>query len=449
MRPAILAVLICGSAAVSAETVTVSPKVIDDVLANPFKGFAPYADTFYANPVIPQSLVYADVTWAALEPEREKIDWNALEKNWAQHLKLGRRIGFRFKLADPWIGGEVDIPEWLAKSGVPLRPYEIDGGKGQAPDWDDETLLIEHARILAALGQRYNNDPRIAWIDVGSYGFWGEWHVWKNEKLAAKNESKQRILDAYLKAFPGKRMVIPFDDDFALKYMSERGCGVRNDNLGRPDENKWYLTSVAQVSKAFADEQFKRAIITGEFGNSEKGAVEGTTKRFAQNLEFIKATHWSFVGPAGGSLLNPKNGEHRRNCEALYKALGYRFAVLTLSHEKTVKAGAALSLSLTLRNDGCAPFYYPWPVEISLVDAAGKVAFAARPGGEWDVQKWLPGERALKTTLELPKSLAPGGYSLCLAILDPGTAMPGVRFANEGRDDGGRYRFSRILIEKP
>ena len=84
----------------------------------------------------------------------------------------------------------------------------------------------------------------MAWIDIGSYGFWGEWHVWLNPSLSAKQASKQSILEDYFEAFPTKKMVIPFDDDFATKYVTDHGGGIRNDCVGQEDSNNWYLTSL-------------------------------------------------------------------------------------------------------------------------------------------------------------------------------------------------------------
>lgn len=36
--------------------------------------------------------------------------------------------------------------------------------------------MAEHKRFIAALGQRYDGNPLIAGLDIGSYGHWGEWH---------------------------------------------------------------------------------------------------------------------------------------------------------------------------------------------------------------------------------------------------------------------------------
>lgn len=424
-----------------AELIVVHPSATSDLLPNPYKGYAPYADTFYADPTIPQSLVYDDVTWKALEPEQPgTIDWNALEDDWAGHTALGRRIGFRFKCADPWSGTNIDIPGWLVSAGVATFPYSIDGGSGHLPDWDDPVFLAQHDRIIAALGDRYNNDPRIAWIDVGSYGIWGEWHVYQNEHLAASQATKQRILDAYLAAFPDKQLVIPFDDDFATAYMAERGHGIRNDCLGTADSNDWFDESMDALSIDM-DALAAAGIVTGEFCGSEQGAREGFSDRFDLNLDFIVRNHWSFIGPAGGSLL-VATGTLLDNAQTAYKRMGYRFRIEQARWNNP--ASAQLSLAITMINEGNAPLYYPFPVHIALAQSGTVAAVMEMTDASWDCRTWLPGETIMTANIPLP--VTPGTYDILFYLIDPDTRQPEIRLANAGHDGNNRYHLGSVTV---
>ena len=437
-----LMILVLTSGTGCARVVVAKPNAVDDVLANPFKGYAPYADTYHAAPAIPQSLVYDDVTWRALEPAAPgEINWSALEDDWDPHTALGRRIGFRFKCADPWSGDETDVPDWLVSYGVNTFAYSIDGGNGRLPDWDDLVFLDEHDRIIAALGERYNSDPRIAWIDVGSYGIWGEWHVYQNEALAASQASKQRILDAYLAAFPDKLLVIPFDDDFATLYLAQRGQGVRNDCLGTADSNDWFDTSMTALG-IDTDVLAKTGIVTGEFCGSEQGAREGFTERFDLNLDFITRNHWSFIGPAGGSLLVATDATLLANARTAYKRMGYRFRIAEARYNDP--AAAALALSITMINEGSAPFYYPWTVHIAFSQAGSIAAEIEMTDARWDCRTWLPGQTVM--TAKVPLPLPPGEYAMLFSIHDPDSGKPGIALANEGADGNGRYRLGTVTV---
>ncbi len=430
------------------QIITIVPTVSNEVLANPFKGYVYYLDGAPSSTTVPLTLVYDDVTWRQLEPTKGNFNWAGFENGWSTQVALGRKIGFRFKMADPWISPANGVPDWLINAGVPMRAYSIDGGSGNAPDWDNETLLTEHTRVLQALGARYNNDPRIAFVDVGSYGIWGEWHVYQNELLAATDVSKQRMLNDYINNFPNKKLVIAFDDTFATTYMTNRGHGIRNDCLGTQASNDWYLEFLNDISSTLNANLYKTGVVTGEFCGGESGALAGLRDRFTLNHNFIKQTHWSHIGPAGGTLANMTNSTLKANSETLHKSLGYHFVMTEVKHERALHPGNTLNLSFKINNEGVAPFYYPWPIEISLKNPSGTIVSSKTlSSSPWDIRNWLPGLTTLTTTLTLSNSLPLQKYQVGFAILDPSTNLPAVRLGNTGRDSQGRYFFSELMLE--
>jgi hypothetical protein len=413
---------------------------IDDVLPNPFKGFAPWIGI--GNPVYETKLQQATFGWADIEPQKGVYDWAHLEKNWGNISQSGRRVGFRIAAEIPG-SGQNDTPQWLIDQGVELRSYSIDGHDGFAPDWDDSLFLAAHHDFIMALGERYDQDPKVAWIDIGSYGFWGEWHVWLNQHLAATEATKKAILDDYFEAFPTKKMVIAFDDDFATKYVTDRGGGIRNDCLGEEDSNNWYLTSLNSIDPTLNDRVWRTAIITGEFCGSSYGAEIGTTERFDLNYEFIKQTHWSYIGSAGGAI-SPIDDVHRANLNKLHKTLGYRFVLRKVDHDETIDANTNLSVSITVENKGIAPFYYDWPLVVYLIAEDGSVSLESE--FEVDIKTWLPGMHTFSEPVNIPASIGSGTYEMKLAILDPDAGIPGVMFANTDRDEEGRYLVGRLTV---
>ncbi len=415
---------------------------IDEVLANPFKGFAPWIGN--SNPVYEVKLQQATFGWADLEPTKGNYDWSHLERNWGNVRLTGKRVGFRVAAEIPG-SGQNDTPQWLIDEGVALRPYEIDNQTGLAPDWDDPKFLAAHHDFIMALGARYDADPRVAWIDIGSYGFWGEWHVWLNESLAGTEATKQAILDDYFEAFPTKAKVIAFDDDFATKYVTDRGGGIRNDCLGTEDSNNWYLTSLNRIDPTLNDRVWKTAIITGEFCGSGYGAHEGTTERFDLNYEFVRQTHWSFVGSAGGAI-DPEDEQHRKDLDKLHKTLGYRFVLRSFSMNPSAGAGDTLDVQLGVENVGIAPFYFEWPLVLYIVADDNSIALE-QIAADIDIRNWLPGLHVEDTSLVLPSDSATGSYEVKLAIHDPDTGEPGVLFANTGVDEEDRYLLGTLEIK--
>ena len=431
----------CSSTSEPEDNDEVTLEEIDDVLPNPFKGFAPWIGN--NNPVYEVKLQQATFGWRDLEPIKGQYNWSRLERNWGDIAQTGKRVGFRVAAEIPG-SGQNDTPQWLIDQGVAMRPYSIDGMDGFAPDWDDSLFLAAHHDFIHALGQRYDNDPRIAWIDIGSYGFWGEWHVWLNESLAATQASKESILDDYFEAFPTKKKVIAFDDNFATEYVTDHGGGIRNDCLGTAGSNDWYLESLNSVDPSLNNRVWKTAIITGEFCGSSYGATEGTTERFDLNYAFIQQTHWSFIGSAGGAI-QPQNDDHRANLDKLHKKLGYRFVLLDVDHVESVNQGSQLTVNIKVDNKGVAPFYYDWPLAIYLVSSDQQIAL--QHSLDIDIKTWLPGVNSSTDSFEIPDTVGPDKYNVFLAILDPDTQLPGVMFANTGRDEDGKYLVSRLSVK--
>ncbi len=453
---------------------------IDDVLPNPFKGFAPRIG--FENPIYETKLQYSRFTWKELEVNKGVIDWDYFEKDWGNIDSTGRKVAFRIMCVLPQgtdyyvrlfdygnkegtiedriytflNNGEdhFDIPRWLIDEGVKMIPYTIEGCKGGmalAPDFSDPKFLKAHREFIMALGARYDNDPRIAWIDIGTYGFWGEWH-WlyggDHEALEIADETKVEILEHYYEAFPNTPKVITFDDVFAHRYVVERGGGIRNDCLagvfGDENQNDVYLQYVGELNET----AWKRGIINGEFCGNVREVIDATTKRFKETYDFIQKTHWSIITfklcQAGGNI-KPINEEHSRNLDKLYKKLGYRFVLKEVTHEKEIKKGETLQLTINVENKGVAPFYFDWPLFLYLMDSNDNVLF--KQNLNIDIRKWFPGTHTIINQVIIPEGLPSGTYDVKLAIHDPIKDKPGVMFANTNRDFEGRYLVSRLKIQ--
>ena len=415
---------------------------IDEPLANPFKGFVPWIGS--SNPVFETKLQVATFPWNAIEESKGNYNWSNLEKNWGNIVATGKRVGFRVSAAIPGNKDHIDIPQYLVDEGVQLRSYLIDNKEGLAPDWDDPKFLDAHRQFIKALGDRYDTDPRVAWIDIGSYGFWGEWHVWMNDSLEATDQTKLTILEHYFDSFPTKPMVIAFDDDLATKTVTDRGHGIRNDCLGTEDSNNWYETSVDRIDPNLSNRIWKTSIVTGEFCGSNYGAVQGTTVRFDLNYNFIKKHHWSWIGSAGGAI-NPINDQHHADLNKLHKTLGYRYVLKDFIYENNIDAGSTLDFSIELDNKGVAPFYLKWPVAIYLIDPNSEYELFVEQN--IDIRSWLPGINTAFGKIDIPDDLNQGIYEIRIGIIDPLTNLPGIKFANTDYDDKGRYMLGRIAVE--
>lgn len=90
----------------------------------------------------------------------------------------GKHLVLRFICDDPGDESHTDIPDWLYReTGKDGDWYDNDYGKGFAPDYSNTTMIRRHTQAVKAMGERWGSDPLISYIELGSLGHWGEWHV--------------------------------------------------------------------------------------------------------------------------------------------------------------------------------------------------------------------------------------------------------------------------------
>ena len=72
----------------------------------------------------------------------------------------------------------MDIPWWLyEKTEEDGTWYDGEYGKGYSPDYNNKVFIEEHEKAIKALGEHFGKDGLISYIELGSLGHWGEWHV--------------------------------------------------------------------------------------------------------------------------------------------------------------------------------------------------------------------------------------------------------------------------------
>lgn len=398
--------------------VVVRPATAPGPLDNPLKGWCPYTN---AGPISqPYSMVFLYASWKDLEPEEGRFAFDRWEERaWTAPAAAGKHVVFRVSIDYP--RKPTGLPDWLAKQGVNSTRYEAHGG-GLSPDYDDPRMIDAMERLIAALGRRYDANPRVAFIQLGLLGHWGEWHTYPREELYAKPETERRVVDAYHRAFPHKLLMarVARDDAGRRDWL-----GYHDDMFPADTDNGQPWSFLAKMRSAGRSDNWKRAAIGGEM---EPGAAaKWLGPAYPQTLAMAERAHVSWVGPYCPALGSSKDRQLRENSEALVRRMGYQFRLTEVRHPVGVDRGGMLGVSIRGENEGVAPFSYPWPVELALLDASGR-SVATLPLRA-DPRSWLPGPFAIGESVKL--DAPPGRYSLALGLRDPWTNRPAVAFAND------------------
>ena len=405
---------------------------------NPLMGYAPSA--WYNEVSEDISLLYMDITWAELEPEEGVYNWVSIdeENQISRWRKEGKHLVFRFVCDIPGEEAHMDIPEWLyEKSGKAGKWYDGEYGKGFAPDYNNPTIISCHEQAVKALGEHFGQDGLISYVELGSLGHWGEWHV--NYSEGIQRIPREAVRDKYIlpwtEAFPDARILMRRPFASAEKY----GFGLYNDMTGQPEATQsWFdwinnggeydQTGEKNVIVPMKD-FWKTAPSGGEF-TSSLSMEEMLDTNLSGTVEMIREAHTTFLGP------KIPDENYVDGYKEVLKNMGYRLWISMAELKNTAKGSR---LKLTWENSGVAPMYKEWPVYVYIEDESGKLVEKSRISIK--ISSLLPGEKATTlTALETERlnSLLEKGYRLSVGIEDPMTELPCVRFAMEALYQEGK-----------
>ena len=375
---------------------------------NPLMGYVPSA--WYNEVSEDISLLYMDITWAELEPEEGVYNWASIdeENQISRWRKEGKHLVFRFVCDIPGEEAHMDIPEWLyEKSGKAGKWYDGEYGKGFAPDYNNPTIISCHEQAVKALGQ----DGLSSYVELGSLGHWGEWHV--NYSEGIQRIPREAVRDKYIlpwtEAFPDARILMRRPFASAEKY----GFGLYNDMTGQPEATQSWLgwinnggeydqTGEKNVIVPMND-FWKTAPSGGEF-TSSLSMEEMLDTNLSGTVEMIREAHTTFLGP------KIPDENYVDGYKEVLKNMGYRLWISMAELKNTAKGSR---LKLTWENSGVAPMYKEWPVYVYIEDESGKLVEKSRISIK--ISSLLPGEKATTlTALETERlnSLLEKGYRL-------------------------------------
>ncbi|EKN69239.1 hypothetical protein BABA_11011 [Neobacillus bataviensis LMG 21833] len=450
----ILLIIVAFTVSKRSRQVTFQPeRAVNNVIVNPYTGFAPPAD---GGPYTqPHSLVYANFTWRDLEPKKGHIDFAGIEKKYRLDYWKEKNIKliFRVVMDTPGDKKHMDIPDWLYKEiNEEGTWYDHKWGKGFSPNYSNKKLIAYHNNLIKKLAEQYNNDSEIAFIEIGSIGHWAEFHTLQQDGIYIpfpKLPVVETYVKQYIKYFDKKILLMRRPHQIAI----DNKMGLFNDMFGKKPDTvdefwKWvtkgYTFWLTNEKNPSMEGFWKYAPTGGEFAPTHYWEDYFSSAHFSNTMEQLELTHVSWLGPSSPADY-PMNGEMQKRMNQFMNKMGYHFCLLNETHPESVTAGTTFRLSMEWENTGVAPFYFDWPLEISLADQKGEIVYKQQLKA--DIRKWLPGKHQISEDISLPTKLNSGKYNMLVTILDPATGKPGIQFEMAGRRDDGRYTLGEIMVK--
>lgn len=442
--------------------VVVRPKEIYDVLVNPGMGITTFQRFNGQEPnpplkwsemgpekKLPQaatkpdfpdtSVSYCRWYWNVLEPEKGKFNWQIVDLAIEEARAHGQTLAIRLM---PY-SNEDPLPEWFRQSGVKRLNKDSDkDGKIWQPDFSDPLYLKHWGELVAEAGKHYDGNPYIDSVDISSVGYWGE--GWSPYMPAFSFQ--KALIDIWLEAFKHTILLMNFDEPEALAYGTQQGAGWRLDCWGdmRTNSNDPYFP--AEMLEIYP-QQIVRTGIQNVWQRSPVSletcyTVPGWKER-GYDVDYIIEQGLRWHVSTANIKSAPIPSEWKAKFEDFQRKMGYRFVLRRLEYTKEIPAGTMMPVHMWWLNAGVAPIYQPYDLVMQLRSDKNSSTIRIPV----DVRKWLPGDAVFDGTVYVPEELPPGAYNVRVAMLDPRTGKPAIKFANEGRQDDGWYAMGSLTVK--
>lgn len=405
-RACILSVL---AAALSAGAETVRPKITDETLINPEMGwcFYKYSNRLWAYGInVPNedtldwfpgcSTVYLRVLWNDIEPEEGAFRWDvfdSLAQNW---IAKGKKIAFRIICCNQT---ETATPQFVRDAGAKGWWFEYKTDTSPTgklpprwePKYDDPVFLEKLTNFIRAFARRYDGDPSVAFVDVGSYGIYGEGHHWQTtQQPLHKPENRAEFmrlakihLDLWRKWMPNTFLVVSDDlggawkadeDDDMMQYCREIGVGFRDDSIFcfPPPGTQPNCPFAYWAHDGWARKFAPKWPVIVETGHAPY--LQDTPKwdedAYVKCVEAYQCSYMSIHDFPDVHLKKSRAAIDRIN-----KILGYRFELREVTYPAEVKTGEKVEIASTWVNVGVAPKTKSVALTWTLLNADGSVAW--------------------------------------------------------------------------
>ena len=414
------AALAIASATFAAD-VTVRPKATDEALINPDMGwvFYKYSNRLWAYGInTPEndtldwfpgcSTVYMRVLWNDIEPEEGEYRWDIFDSAAQNWIAKGKKIALRVMTCSQT---ENATPQFVRDAGAKghLFEYQYDDIKIPSrwePIYDDPVFLEKLGHFLAALAKRYDGDPNVAFIDIGTLGIYGEGNPRSNYPLppdAEPGDENRRTdvdppawkirlgklhIDLWRRYFKKTYLVgldgfdggwNPMPDGEVMQYMRANGIGFRDDSIfcfkgGGVDVS---FKGVSKHYEYWCHDNWARLFapltpVVVETGHAPHlvGTPRWETGLYARCVEAYQASYLSIHDFPDVHL-----NMFRKEIDQINKIIGYRFELREVMYPKEVKIGEKVEIGSTWVNVGVAPKTKSAALAWSLLNPDGTVAW--------------------------------------------------------------------------
>jgi hypothetical protein len=354
----------------------------------PMTGIVFWADSEH-NASTAIQLEFAYVGYDTIAQGENQYDWSSLDSLLAGIASRGHQAIIRFYFVYP--GFPTTVPAYIKNSpGYQETHGTSEGLSTWFPDWANQKLKDFVLSFYTALAARYDNDPRLAFLQVG-FGLWAEYHIYDGPMILGKTFPDKAFQSTFLShmgaQFNTLKWNISIDAADTDRSPFAENPALLNLGFGLFDDSFLHKTHHLYNADCFTFFSYQNRYATAPMGG-EFSYYTAYDQRMALAPNGPYGT--SFEKLAGTYHISYMIGNDQPQYQTMNRiktagmATGYRFRITSFETSATTSRGQ-------IENIGITPIYYDAYVAVNGVRSGqslkgllpgAAIAFTAASGGD-------------------------------------------------------------------
>jgi hypothetical protein len=423
---------------------TIKPQTSNNAILNPGKGWVLYGlpSDHSASTMAYASVGYIRYDWSTIEPVEGQYNWSVIDYALEAWKAQGKQFAFGVMNANSsdW-NIQYVTPQWVFADGASyVKSQTLDNltlktGIQYEPVWNDPVFLQKLKDFVTALAQRYDNNPNIAFIDVRSYGNWGEQHVYGiPPSVALSPADVQKHIQLYADAFKRVQIIVPWgtsDYNSIYDWAVNNKIGMRRDGIMVDSDGSELTRANGKAPSVF------------EFYGSYQWLVSNGYWSDATLRTDLSIGKPSYIGMGQwGNDSDIMLANEQSLIHDLANQMGYYFVLASATIPSAISNNNATNISLSWSNQGITYLYESCMVAVALLDSSGNVVQQQWFTGS-DPHTWAPGQTKQENAAITFTGVRAGTYELAIGLFQNGSDHnPIYKIGNQGRTANGWYVLS-------
>lgn len=220
--------------------------------------------------------------------EKDVFDWTPMDNLLEKVASRGHQLVVRFRYS--YVGQQCAVPDYIkAWPGYEETVGKSEGRDTYFPDWRCEELQRFHLEFHKRFAERYDNDPRLAFVQTG-FGLWAEYHIYDGPRIMGQT-------------FPSK--------EFQAKFFKEMDTYFKN--------TTWSI-SIDAADETYSPLKAQPELMDIRFGNFDDSFMHQTHNQYNRSCWLFFGEDRYKTAPRGGefSYYTDYDQEHCLDVEGMY-----------------------------------------------------------------------------------------------------------------------------------